>query len=302
MNSVLIALLAYIIDRIFGEFQYIKHPIIYIGELISFFEDRFYKDSIVRGLFLVIFITITVSVIAFILEYCFGMLNNFLNIILSSVVASMFLAHKMLYDSVKEILSSQDKKTAISMLVSRDTDVMSESDIYKASIETYAENLSDGVIAPLFYLSVFGLPGVIIYRAINTMDSMVGYRNPKYENYGKTAAILDDIANYIPSRFTAILIMILFQHRDIFLFFKDGSKHDSPNAGHPITAMALSLDIKLGGPTYYFSKLKDKPYFGGGRIDIQASDLKQALSIRRRVDFAVYIVLGSLYLFYMIYF
>ncbi len=167
------------------------------------------------------------------------------------------------------------------MLVSRDTKEMSESDVYKAAIETYAENLSDGVIAPLFYLLLFGLPGIVVYKAVNTMDSMVGYRNEKYENYGKAAAILDDILNFIPSRLTAILIMLVGKQKNPFAFYEDGEKHDSPNAGHPITAMAMVLGVKLGGNTSYFGKIKHKANFGDGRELINATDVTKALNLGR---------------------
>lgn len=295
MSNILVSLLAYIIDKIFGEFRFIKHPIICIGELISYFQSRFYKNSVIRGLYLVMFVLLTVTIISLAITSFFEIFGNTLNILLSSITASMFLAHKMLYDSVKNILTCRDKKEAISMLVSRDTGSMNESDIYKASIETYAENLSDGVIAPLFYLILFGLPGIIIYKAINTMDSMVGYRNAKYENYGKAAAILDDIVNFIPSRITAVLIMLLNTRKDLLAFYKDGKKHDSPNAGHPITAMALTLHVKLGGPTCYFGKIKNKPYFGEGKTDIKAYDLQRAISIKPKIDFAILVALTLLY-------
>jgi adenosylcobinamide-phosphate synthase len=183
------------------------------------------------------------------------------------------------------------------MLVSRDTSELSDSDVYKAGIETYAENLSDGVIAPFFYLLLFGLSGIIFYKTVNTLDSMVGYRTKKYENYGKASAILDDILNYIPSRITAILIMIISKNKNIFAFYKDGVKHDSPNAGHPITAMALYLGVKLGGDTSYFGKIKPKAYFGIGRKNILASDLVNALSLKAKIDL---ITLVSLALFYVI--
>ena len=151
--------------------------------------------------------------------------------------------------------------------------------MYKAAIETYAENLSDGVIAPMFYLLLFGLPGILVYKAINTMDSMVGYKNQKYELFGKAAALLDDLANYIPSRITAVLIMLFANQKDLFAFYEDGKKHESPNAGHPITAMALALDIKLGGDTSYFGTVKKKAYFGKGRKEITAEDVKKALEL-----------------------
>lgn len=295
MSNILVALLAYLTDKIFGEFRFIKHPVICIGELIAIFQSRFYKDSVIRGLLLVMFVLLTVTLLSLALTSFFELFGETLNIVLTSLIASMFLAHKMLYDSVKEILTCENKREAISMLVSRDTNSMSESDIYKASIETYAENLSDGVIAPLFYLTLFGLPGIIVYKAINTMDSMVGYRNEKYEKYGKAAAILDDVANFIPSRITAVLIMLISKQKNIFAFYKDGSRHDSPNAGHPITAIALTLHIKLGGESSYFGKLKEKPYFGEGRTIIEADDLKKALSIKPKIDFTILTLLALLY-------
>jgi len=279
MGNIIVTLLAYFIDKIFGEFSFIKHPVIGIGEMISSFEENYYKDSILRGFLLVAFILSITFFISTIICQFLDYLPLFLNIIITSVIASMFIAHKMLHDAVKDILSAEDKKTAISMLVSRDTKDMSESDIYKASIETYAENLSDGVVAPLFYLLLFNLPGIIIYKAINTMDSMVGYRDKRYENYGKVAAILDDVANYIPSRITAVLIMILSKQKNIFAFYEDGKKHDSPNAGHPITAMALAIGVKLGGDTSYFGTIKKKAHFGVGREIITQDDVQNALDL-----------------------
>jgi len=279
MSNILVAVFAYLIDKIFGEFTFIKHPVINIGEMVTAYEENYYKDSILRGLGLVLFILSVVGFISVIIMLFLKELPLFIDVIVTSIISSIFIAHNMLYNSVKNILTCRDKKEAISLLVSRDVEGMSESDIYKAAIETYAENLSDGVIAPLFYLSLFGLPGIVIYKAINTMDSMVGYRNDRYEKYGKVAAILDDIANYIPSRITAILIMIRFKQRNIFAFYRDGKKHDSPNAGHPITAMALSLGLKLGGDTSYFGKMKHKANFGDGRDIITQNDLRKALHI-----------------------
>ena len=279
MSNILIALLAYLIDKIFGEFRFIKHPIISIGEIITSFEKNYYRDSIFRGFTLVLFVLSIVSFISIVITLYLNELPLFIDIVATSILASIFIAHKMLYDSVDAVLYAKDKREAIAMLVSRDTKDMSESDIYKAAIETYAENLSDGVIAPLFYLLLFGLPGIVIYKAVNTMDSMVGYRNEKYENYGKVAAILDDVLNYIPSRITAVLIMLVAKEKNPFAFYRDGKKHDSPNAGHPITAMALVLGVKLGGDTSYFGKIKKKAYFGEGREVITHKDVKKAINL-----------------------
>jgi len=280
MSNVIVAVLAYLIDRKFGEFSFIKHPIIVIGELISFFEKKFYKKSIFRGLLLVLAVLTVVSFFVIALQEFLNIaLPSFLNVLFTAFIASMFLAHKMLRDSVEGVLNAADKREAISMLVSRDTKELSESDIYKAAIETYAENLSDGVIAPLFYLLFFGLPGIVIYKTINTMDSMIGYRNEKYEKFGKVAARLDDIANYIPSRLTALLIMSVAKQKNLFAFYKDGKKHDSPNAGHPITAMALALGVQLGGDTSYFGKIKKKATFGVGKKEISEKDVQKALKL-----------------------
>lgn len=279
-----LTLFAYIIDRIFGEFQFLKHPIVLMGDFIKFFEKYFYKDSITRGTILTISLIIVVFTITCTLDYFID------NIFILAFLSSFGIASKMLYESVKDIIYNPQN---IKYLVSRDTQSLSQSDINKAAIETYSENLSDGVIAPLFYLLLFGIVGLFIYKAINTLDSMVGYRNERYEKFGKVSAILDDIVNYIPSRITAILIAILFFSKKALVeFSKYGKLHESLNAGYPISAMGLSLDIKLGGDTSYFGKIKHKPYFGEGQEDIQVTDVKKALQLQIRLDILVVVSLS----------
>jgi adenosylcobinamide-phosphate synthase len=286
-----VALIAYIIDFIFSEFQklkFLKHPIIFMGEYISWFEKRFYKDSIFQGFLL----CISLVFIVFSIVYLISFIDN---IFIQGLLASFTLSSKMLYDAVRDVVLSDDlqiKKEKISMLVSRDTSNISNSDVNKAAIETYAENLSDGVIAPLFYLLCFGLVGAFVYKAINTLDSMVGYRNAKYEKFGKFSARLDDVANYIPSRITALIIALLFFSKKAFLeFYKYGKKHESFNAGLPISAYALALNVKLGGPTSYFGKIKNKPFFGNGKENIENSDVLKALEFKTRLDIFIIIVL-----------
>lgn len=254
-----------------------------MGNFITWFEKHFYLDTVYRGLYLTISLLSLVFMVIFIIDYFVT------NIYLIAFIASTGIASKMLYDSVKDLLKCPEN---IKYLVSRDTKDLSASDINKAAIETYGENLSDGVIAPLLYLLCFGLYGLFIYKAINTLDSMVGYRNSRYENFGKVAAKLDDIANYIPSRITAVLISLLFGSKKALVnFYSYGKKHESPNAGHPISAMALSLDLKLGGDTSYFGKMKSKPYFGDGKISITTDDLQKALYFRQRFDIFIIIFL-----------
>jgi adenosylcobinamide-phosphate synthase len=279
-----LTLTAYIIDRIFGEFRFIRHPIVFMGDFISWFEVKFYKDSIARGSIL----TLSLISIVFIISY----LLSYLPWYILALFASMGIASKMLYTSVKDIIKHP---LNIKFLVSRDTKNLSSSDTNKASIETYGENLSDGVIAPIFYLLLFGIVGIAVYKAINTLDSMVGYRDKKYENFGKISALLDDVANYIPSRITAILIATLFfSIKSLKSIINFGHLHDSPNAGYPISALAGALDIKLGGDTSYFGKIKKKPYFGYGKINILPVDILNALSFQIRLDIFIILSLSLL--------
>jgi len=281
-----LALFAYMIDRIFGEFSFIKsykHPVIFMGDFIAWFERNYYKNTIFRGFLLTLSLVVLVGCIAFLLEYFIH------NVFILAFLASMGLASKSLYESVKEVLIAPWK---IQYLVSRDTQNLSQSDINKAAIETYAENLSDGVIAPLFYLLCFGLTGLFVYKAINTLDSMVGYKNEKYEKFGKFSARLDDIANYIPARMTALFIALLFLSKTAFLkFYTLGKQHESPNAGLPIASMSLSLGVALGGATSYFGKIKNKPYFGMGRREISPEDLKRSLTLQSKLDIFLIVVL-----------
>ncbi len=273
-----LTLIAYIIDRIFGEFSFVKfyrHPVVFMGDFIKLFEKYFYKDSIYRGILLNISLLSVVFIVIYIINYFID------NIYLTALIASTGIASKMLCNSVKDIIKHPEN---IKYLVSRDTTELSNSDINKAAIETYAENLSDGVVAPLFYLLIFGLYGLFIYKAINTLDSMVGYRNEKYENFGKFSAKLDDVANYIPARLSAVIISVLFvSYKALLNFHRYGKKHESPNAGHPISAMALSIDVKLGGDTSYFGTIKSKPYFGDGNMDIKTKDLKKCIKITKEI-------------------
>ena len=281
-----IALFAYIIDRVFGEFKFVKHPVVLMGEYIKWFEKKYYQNSIASGVGLTVSLIAIVFIVSYILElilpwYC------------QAVIASAGIASKMLYESVKDIIKNPKN---IRYLVSRDTADLSRSDINKAAVETYAENLSDGVIAPLFYLLFFGLSGLWVYKAVNTLDSMVGYRNTKYELFGKFSARLDDILNFIPSRICAFLISLLFWSKKSFnAIFDFGYKHESVNAGYPISAMAAALDVSLGGATSYFGKIKQKPYFGDGKKSISIDDIKKALSLQIRLDIFIVVILGVLY-------
>jgi len=291
-----VALIAYLVDRFIGEFRFVRHPVVLMGDFIKLFEKLFYKDSVFRGALLTLSLITFVFLVSFTIQnFLSESVNYYLGVIISGLISSTTIASKMLYDSVKDIIEHPQH---IRYLVSRDTESLSKSDINKATIETYAENLSDGVIAPLFYLLLFGLWGAFVYKAINTLDSMVGYRNERYEKFGKFSARLDDVVNYIPSRITALFIVLLLGYKGRHLglplreIWRMGRKHESPNAGYPISAMALSIGIKLGGDTSYFGKMKSKPYFGEGREQIRTDDIKSALSLQPKLDIFIIIFLG----------
>ena len=283
-----LTLAAYLIDKIFGELP-CKHPVMFMGEFIHEFEKRFYQNSILRGAILVLSLILATWWVSFCVIQFSALLPENLQFFVLAICASSGLAMNMLYSSVENVAKSDNPQNAVSHLVSRDTENMTENDAYKAALETWAENLSDGVIAPLFYLTLFGLSGIAIYKAINTLDSMIGYRTVRYEKFGKIAARLDDWANYIPARLTAILIAILLPNKkhSLKMLWRDGHKLDSPNAGYPIAALAGSLNITLGGAAHYHGKVKLKPTLGDALNPISHATIEKALTLRWRLDVVI---------------
>jgi adenosylcobinamide-phosphate synthase len=277
-----LAALAYLIDKVFGEFP-CKHPVQFMGDFIKQFEQRFYRDSLLPGALLTFCLLAITLLISIVITTLCGFLPDGLSLIALAVVSSTGLAKTMLHNSVAGVLTADDPKRAVGLLVSRDTETMNEADVYKAAIETWAENLSDGVIAPLFYLLLFGLPGIAVYKAINTMDSMIAYKTERYFYFGKTAAILDDIANYLPARLTAVLIVVLAEDKVHAwrCLWRDGNKLESPNAGYPIAAMAGAMGVALG--------LAINP--------ISQATLVRALALAPRIDFIVlsFLAMGILF-------
>ncbi|NOT85548.1 MAG: cobalamin biosynthesis protein CobD [Methylococcaceae bacterium] len=287
-----LALLAYLFDNKFGEFP-CKHPVMLMGDFIAAFEKRYYSDHLLSGTVLVVSLLTVTLLSSLALVHLCELLPNWMATIALALLASTGLAMNMLHSCVAAILTAAYPQQAISHLVSRDTEQMTKIDIYKAALETWAENLSDGVIAPLFYLLLLGLPGIAVYKAINTLDSMIAYKTPRYFYFGKTAAILDDIANYIPARLTALLIVLLAKDKRYAwqCVLRDGDKLESPNAGLPIAAMAGALGIALGGDARYHGQLKAKPTLGVALNVINPATLTEALAMRTGIDRIVFSLL-----------
>ncbi len=289
-----LAALAYLADMLFGELP-CKHPVVFIGEFISGFERYFYRDRILPGALLVVSLIVLTLLISVTLVYLCGFLPAWLSLPVLALLASTGLAMNMLHASVAELLTAKHPKQALGYLVSRDTGAMTETEVYKAALETWAENLSDGVIAPLFYLVLFGLPGIAVYKAINTMDSMIAYKTERYFYFGRTAALVDDIANYLPARLTALFIVLLAENkrRAWQCLWRDGHKLESPNAGFPIAAMAGAMSVALGGDAWYHGQLKHKPALGFAANPVTNTTLKQALAMKTGINLIVLSLLAA---------
>lgn len=189
----------------------------------------------------------------------------------------------MVFEAVDHSLDEGRKQVA--RIVGRDTSALSAQEVRTAALETLAENLSDGVIAPLFWYAVLGVPGMMAYKMVNTLDSMIGYRNERYRQFGCIAARIDDVANYIPARLTALL-MILVSGRFSLLRFvgKYGSRHASPNSGYPEAALAGILNCRFGGPHYYFGEEVWKPFIGNNERALTTEDMKKAVCVNRQAE------------------
>jgi len=264
-------LLALIFDLILGEPPVKFHPTVWIGDLISHLEDKLYSqggiNSKIHGVILVIVVITATGTIAYLIQSMVSLfLSGATNMIVTSLLASTTIAFRSLVKHTRPILKalcSHDLKTAraeLGMIVGRDTSHLTRGEVSRAAVEAIAESLGDGIVSPLFWFALFGLPGAFIYRAINTMDSMLGYKSEKYINFGWAAARTDDVANYIPARLIAFpsivlaaLISGIFRNTKELIHhtFKFQGKHLSPNAGWLEAPTARALSVSLGGVNYY---------------------------------------------------
>ena len=303
-----------ILDLIIGDPDFIPHPVVIVGKLISYLEEKLADNSspknnqIIRGIILTFTVFgLSYFFVFFILKTAFN-LNLYFGIILNVYLFSTTIAIKGLAKAGSNIyraLESKDIKLArqkISMIVGRDTDNMSPSDIIRAAIETIAENTSDGIIAPLFFFWVGGVPLAIAYKAVNTMDSMLGHKNTKYIYFGKASARLDDFFNYIPARITGLIfcfIAFLFDNynKNAFnILKKDAKKHPSPNAGYPEAAAAGALSIRLGGVNFYQGEKEFRAYLGNGSVPKNNIEIKRMIHLMYYSTFVFIMIMISFYI------
>jgi adenosylcobinamide-phosphate synthase len=305
--------LAFVIDALVGDPQWFPHPVRLIGRYISIFEGFTRKIiSSSKGLKISgVLITLTTVALSYTiahytLEFFKGIntwVYHFANVlIMYTCLATRCLADEAL--KIYRVLKTGDiqkSRKMLSYIVGRDTQNLDESGIARATVETVAENASDGVVAPLVYMIIGGAPLALAYKAINTLDSMVGYKNDKYENLGWASAKLDDIANYIPARLTALLMIISafvlgMDYRNSWrIFRRDNQNHKSPNSGCPEAATAGALRIQLGGTNMYFGKPVEKPTIGDNTRLLVKKDIISTIMLMYGASIAGVIILTSIY-------
>ena len=211
-------------------------------------------------------------------------------LVLDTIIIFYCLAGTTLIREVREVFLALDRsleegRQQVARIVGRDTSQLSAQEVRTAALETLAENLSDGVIAPLFWFALLGTPGMLAYKMVNTLDSMIGYRTERYKDFGCWAARIDDVANYIPARLTALLMVIASGRLSLLKFvWKNGRRHASPNSGYPEAALAGILNCRFGGPHYYFGELFDKPYIGENDRELTTADMRTAVRINRLAE------------------
>ena len=301
----MLTLLALLIEDAFGYPDWLAqrtgHPATWIGRLIDVLDLRLNRDGDdparrraagVLALFIIIAITGTA---AFLIAR--GLLFLPFGLVLVAVLASTLLAQRSLYAHVERVATALEDngleaaRSAVSHIVGRDTAALDEAGVARAAIESLAENFSDAVVAPSFWMLIAGLPGAAIYKAINTADSMIGHRTERHEDFGWAAARLDDLVNLPASRLAALLLIggAYFTQgaspaRAVDTVKRDASRHRSPNAGCPEAAMAGALGIAIAGPRTYEGVVVDDSWMGNGRSAVTAADIRAALSLYRRAD------------------
>lgn len=291
-------LIGWALDLWLGDPLWMPHPVVGFGKMIAWGEKRFNqgKHRKLKGAMLTIFLVSFVLFLA-------GMMDLILLLAVSEdpVVLILFVAFHSLVifwclagtTLIREVrqtflavdCSLEEGRKQVARIVGRDTSELSAQEIRTAALETLSENLSDGVIAPLFWLAIGGVLGMLAYKMVNTLDSMIGYKTDRYRDFGCFAARLDDVANFIPARLTAFLMVLVSGRFSLLKFVaKYGSKHASPNSGYPEAALAGILNCRFGGPHTYFGQLFDKPFIGENDRVLTTNDMQTAIRINRRVE------------------
>ena len=327
MFAILPLLLGWLLDLLFGDPQRLPHPIVWFGKMIASCEHQYNKGAHrkLKGALIAIGLILFVFALVWMLRKLLGIFALFIYdgtheqvyqipvfLYLFDTLAIFYcLAGTTLIREVREVFLALDRsleegRKQVARIVGRDTSELSAQEVRTAALETLAENLSDGVIAPLFWLAILGTPGMLAYKMVNTLDSMIGYKTDRYRDFGCWAAHIDDIANYIPARLTALLMLLFSPPKlggvrgglnRLKFVRKYARNHASPNSGYPESALAAILDCRFGGPHYYFGQLFDKPYIGTNDRPLTTADMQTAVRINRIAEVLMVLLTLSVCLF-----
>ncbi|MGI6218113.1 MAG: adenosylcobinamide-phosphate synthase CbiB [Coriobacteriales bacterium] len=283
----------FLLDLIFGDPEWLPHPIRAIGKMISGLEDplRHVFPATARGEFwagftLSVIAVSVVTALAVVILWLCSLVSVWLVLIVESIMCYQLLATKALHDESNKVRKALEEgdldkaRHAVSMIVGRDTNELDEEEVAKAAVETVAENTGDGVVAPMFFMAIGGAPLGFFYKTVNTLDSMIGYKNDRYINFGTFGAKFDDVLNFIPSRLAGVLMawsarfVGLDSKNAMRIFLRDRLNHLSPNSAQTEAACAGALHVQLGGPHLYGGKMVDKPYIGDPDRKVVAEDIR----------------------------
>lgn len=278
------------------------HPIIFFGNLIAWGEKLLNKGKykVIKGFIYNALLIALAFMVGKLIDHIFY--RTWTHIVISTIVIFYMISGTTLIREVKMVFEAVDEsldkgRTQVARIVGRDTAELSAHEVRTAALETLSENLSDGVVAPLFWYAILGLPGILMYKMINTQDSMIGYKNERYKDYGYFSAKIDDLANLIPARLTAILMLLVCNKLNLLSFvYRNGDKHASPNSGYPEAALAGILNCRFGGSHNYFGVEVYKPYIGENERELNTQDMHYACSINRRVELMMLAVVPALYI------
>ena len=317
MTNVITLLIGWLLDLWLGDPAWLPHPVVGFGKMIASGEKQLNKGShrMLKGALLAVGLILLVFGFVWVIRRLLGIFAVFIFDgthqqvyqlpvflwIFDVIAIFCCLAGTTLIREVREVFHAVDRsleegRKQVARIVGRDTSELSAQEVRTAALETLAENLSDGVIAPLFWLAIGGVPAMVAYKMVNTLDSMIGYRTERYKDFGCWAAHIDDVANYIPARITALLMVIAAGKPQLLGFvWRHGRNHASPNSGYPEAALAGILDCRFGGPHYYFGELFDKPYIGENARELTTADMQKAVRINRTTEVLAIIIMVIVY-------
>ena len=300
MKAFLVLLIGWLGDRLLGDPSWLPHPVVGFGKIIAFFEWllnrgrwRKFKGAVVT----ILLVAVTFVFFWYVLRWIDAR-SVYAGMAVKAIFVFYCLAGTTLIREVREVFraverSLEEGRRQVARIVGRDTSQLSAQEVRTAALETLAENLSDGVVAPLFWYALLGVPGMMTYKMVNTLDSMIGYKTERYRHFGCWAARIDDIANYVPSRLTALMMLLVSGKIRILPFVTwFGRQNASPNSGYPEAALAGILDCRFGGPHTYFGEYFEKPYIGTKERELTTADMELSAKINRRVEnLSVFVIL-----------